>query len=79
MGNGLVDYIDRLQLMAFFAGYPLIYAFVYVIAGEKRKDPASFSSRMVRSLPFAYALTATLFLGLILKDMSPDYSLKNHH
>jgi len=77
MGNDLLTYIQRLELIAFFAGYPLIYAIVYTIAGSKYKVQNSFSCRMVKCLPFAYALSGTLFLGLMLKDLYPDYSL-NH-
>lgn len=64
-------------MIAFFAGYPFIYAIVYVIAGKKYTTVNSFSKRMVSCLPFAYALTGTLFIGLILKDLYPDYSFKN--
>ncbi len=66
-----------MELMAFFAGFPLIYAIVYAIAGVKHKIAGSFSNRLTSSLSFAYALTGTLFLGLLLKDLYPDYSAKN--
>jgi hypothetical protein len=75
MNNDLMAYIERLELMAFFAGYPLIYAIVQVIAG--RKKPAPFINRLVKLLPFAYALSGTLFIGLLLKNLYPDYSIKN--
>ena len=77
MGDDLISYMERLELMAFFAGYPLIYAIVHVIAGAQHKKKFTFSSRLLKLLPFAYALTGTLFLGLMLKNMYPDYSLKN--
>ncbi len=77
MGNDLMAYIERLELMAFFSGYPLIYTIVQVIAGEQRKKTTARVSRLVKLLPFAYAFTGTLFIGLILKDMSPDFSAKN--
>jgi len=77
MGNDLAIYIDRLQSMAFFSGYPLIYAIVFVIAGEKRKQVDSFANRLIKLLPMAYALTGLLFLGLVAKDMFPDYTAKN--
>lgn len=77
MYGDLMYYIGRLELIAFFSGYPLIYALVYVVTEKKRKAGNSSANKLVSLLPYAYALTGTLFLGLILKDMSPDYSFKN--
>ena len=77
MDNSLIVYIERLELMAFFAGYPLIYALVYFVTGKKAGTKGSFANRLVKLLPYAYALSATLFLGLLSKNMYPDYSLKN--
>lgn len=77
MGTDLFTYIQRLELIAFFSGYPFIYAIVYTIAGEKHKIAGSFANRLTSSLPMAYALTGTLFIGLLLKDLYPDYSAKN--
>ncbi len=77
MGDDFLAYIERLQIMAFFAGYPLIYALVQVLAGRQACKSGSFANRLVQSLPYAYALTATLFLGMLLRDLYPDYSMKN--
>ena len=77
MGDDLFAYIERLQLMAFFAGYPLLYAMAQVLAGLKVRKQGSFPHLWVRSLPYAYALTATLFLGMLIRDLYPDYTL-NH-
>jgi hypothetical protein len=77
MDNDLVSYIERLELLAFFSGYPLIYTIVYFIAGEKGKKPVTFLNGLVKLLPFAYALAGTLFVGYILKNMYPDYTFKN--
>lgn len=77
MGNDLFSYLARLELIAFFAGYPFIYLLVMVWAGKKNSSSLAFSNTLVKSLPYAYALTGTLYLGLLLKDLSPDYSLKN--
>lgn len=63
--------------MAFFAGYPLIYTIVFFITGKKADSKGSFANRLVKLLPYAYALSATLFLGLIIRNIYPDYSLKN--
>lgn len=72
MDINLVASIERFELIAFFAGYPVIYAIVQFIAGERR----AFASRLAMLLPYAYALTGTLFLGLTLKNISAS-PLKN--
>lgn len=73
----LDSYISQLQLIAFFSGYPLIYSIVYFVAGKRLNGPALLVKRLVACLPFAYALTGTLFLGFLLKSISPDFSIKN--
>ncbi|MDB5123570.1 MAG: hypothetical protein JWP94_1699 [Mucilaginibacter sp.] len=76
MGNSFFIYIQTLELMAFFAGYPLIYAIVVYIADSRRLSN-SLISRIDSFLPFAYALVGTLFLGFQLKKLYPDYSAAN--
>lgn len=75
MDNDLGVYIEQLQLMAFFAGYPLIYAFVNVLSAKQSKD--AFLNRLFRIMPYAYALCGALFLGYFLKTLYPDYSTEN--
>ncbi len=77
MGNELLAYFERLELMTFFTGYPLIYALVQVLAGNGAKKGNYFLNKLIALRPLAYALSGTLFLGLILKDLYPDYSFKN--
>jgi len=69
-------YLQRLELMAFFSGYPLLYAVTLFIA-ENQQLKNNFKSRIVSLLPFAYALVGTLYLGLQLKNLYPDYSIEN--
>jgi len=76
MGEGLTAYIERLELMAFFAGYPLIYLIVKFIVAEQKK-PKAFVSRMDKLLPYAYALTGTLFLSYVIKNISMELAEKN--
>jgi len=75
MGNNLFTYVQRLEMLAFFSGYPLIYYLVRILARH-----AFFKYRwgagLVSVLPFAYALTGTLFLGLQLVNLYPDYSIE---
>jgi len=39
----------------------------------------NFKSRIVSLLPFAYALVGSLYLGLQLRKLYPDYSIENIH
>jgi len=75
MNNEFGIYMNHLELMAFFSGYPLIYAVVRFMA-QQYKQPSFFGKMIFKLLPFAYALTGTLFLGFVLKNMSPDFNLK---
>ena len=76
MDDSFFIYIERLELMAFFSGYPLIFLAVRVIAaplqarGITRMNIASL-------LPFAYAVVGLLYLGLQLKNLYPVYSFDN--
>jgi hypothetical protein len=76
MDNSFFAYLERLELMAFFSGYPLLYAITLFLAGN-RQLKNNFKSRIVSLLPFAYALVGTLYLGLQLKNLYPDYSIGN--
>lgn len=74
MDTTFLSYLERLELLAFFAAYPLVYAIVHVITGSSnRKNIKKISS----FLPYAYALVGILYLGLQLKNLYPDYSLNN--
>lgn len=76
MDSAFFDYLQRLEMMAFFSGYPLIYAVAFLIAGN-RQSKTSIIRKTVSLLPFSYALVGTLFLGLQLKNLYPDYSIEN--
>lgn len=76
MDNSFFAYLQQIELMAFFSGYPLIYAVTLFIAGNQPLKN-NFKSRIVSLLPFAYALVGTLYLGLQLKNLYPDYSIEN--
>ena len=76
MGNNFFAYLQQLEMMAFFSGYPLLYAFILFISGNK-KSKSDTKKRIASLLPFAYALVGTLYLGLQLKNLYPDYSFEN--
>ena len=76
MDNSFFGYLQRLEFMAFFSGFPLLYAVIIVIAGNKQSR-TNFRNWLVPLLPYAYALVGTLFLGLQLRNLYPDYSFEN--
>ncbi len=76
MGNSFFVYLQQLEMMAFFSGYPLVYAIIIYFAGNKRSKN-NFKARMVSVLPFGYALIGTLYLGLQLKKLYFNYSTGN--
>jgi len=76
MDDSFFAYLQQLELIAFFSGYPLIYALVVVFAGNQ-DEKNKFKTRITSLLPFAYALVGTLFLGFQLKKLYPDYSFEH--
>jgi hypothetical protein len=76
MDSSFFEYIQQLEKMAFFSGYPLVYAIVFFIAGEKNLR-TRYKKRIVSVLPYAYALVGTLYLGLQLRNLYPDFSVEN--
>lgn len=76
MDNSFFAYLQQLELIAFFSGYPLIYAVTLFLGGNEQVKN-DFKRRITSHLPFAYALVGTLYLGLQLKNLYPDYSVDN--
>jgi hypothetical protein len=75
MGNDFFGYLARLEIMVYFAGYPIIYALVYVLSGEFRRKLNSFLTLLPGLLPMAYALSGTLFLGYMIKKIYIGYGM----
>lgn len=76
MGIDFFAYIERLELIAFFCGYPFIYLFVHIFSSTQFVKRI-FYSRIELLLPVSYALVGLLYLGLLLKNLYPHYSLHN--
>ena len=74
MDGNFFSYIERLELLAFFSAYPLLYALINVIAGNSTRKVLK---KIPSLLPYTYALVGTLYLGLRLKNLYPDYSFEN--
>ena len=74
MDSSFLAYLQRLEMMAFFSGYPLVYYIALFLTGNKKANENS-RSRLLSLLPYTYALVGTLYLGLLLKNLYPDYSI----
>lgn len=66
-------YLKRLELMAFFPGYVLWYLVVMTLS-ERLSLKDTLKSRLRYSLPYSYAFIATLYLGLQIRNIYPDFS-----
>lgn len=76
MENGFIAYLQQLEFLLFFSGYALVYILVINIS-ETRKYTSPFFQTLIRSLPLSYAFAGTLYLGLLLKNMYPVYTVGN--
>jgi len=76
MGDSFFFYLHRLELIAFFSGYPLMYATILLIGGMRRSR-TELQKRLVALLPFSYALVGTLYFGFELMNLHPNYSTDN--
>jgi hypothetical protein len=73
MGNEMIAYLQQLEILAFFSGYPIIYALVAFIKGN-RKATSETRGKLFRLLPFMYTTVGALYLGLQLRKFYPDYT-----
>ncbi len=76
MGDSFFFYLHRLELIAFFSGYPLMYATVLLIGGMRRSR-TELQKKLVALLPFSYALVGTLYFGFEMMNLYPNYSIDN--
>jgi hypothetical protein len=76
MDDSFFIYLEQLELLLFFSGYPLIYLLIFVIA-ETNLAKKIFKKNIATLLPYAYALVGILYLGFLLKSFYPDYSLSH--
>jgi hypothetical protein len=67
-------YAEWLELEFFFSGYLLCYALVIMLKTFTPKQ-ASIKNIAFNYLPNAYALAGTLYAGLLLRNLYPDYSI----
>jgi hypothetical protein len=76
MDNSFLAYLERLEMMAFFSGFPFVYYAMALFKGNKNNNKNVFTGAF-SLLPFVYALLGTLFLGLLLKNLYPDFSIEH--
>lgn len=67
--------LERLELISFFAGFPLLYFLIHFFA-DFIKDQNKLINKLKLLLPYAYALTGLAFIGYILYNLYPDFSFK---
>lgn len=69
-------YLEQLELLAFFSGYPLLFLLVYTLANGKQTR-GLFLRKQHLLLPFGYAVTGLLFMGLQIKKAITDVQAGN--
>lgn len=62
--------------MAFFSGFPLLYAIVVFIGGDDRLREDR-KKNLIKNLPYTYGFTGLLYGGLQLKNLYPNYSFEH--
>ncbi len=77
MGNDLMAYVQKLELFGFFSGYCLIYTIIFSLKSSNNSKAQTRLQKLIILLPYAYALTATLYLGMVIKNISLDFSMQN--
>jgi hypothetical protein len=70
MGENLFSYLERLEAMAFFSGYCLVYALIRYLLATKKGMFSVLPGLLLNS----YALVATLFLGYVSRKLFLQYS-----
>ncbi len=76
MNSSFLAYIQKLEAMAFFSGYALVYTVVLFILGNRRLK-GKLSDKIISFLPISYAFIGILFLGFQLRKLYPDYSFEH--
>ena len=76
MIDSFVAYIEHLELLTFFSGYPIIYALVKAFWGKGQNSSPLIES-LYRSLAMAYALVGTFFILLWFREIYIQQVIKN--
>ncbi|MGN6249075.1 MAG: hypothetical protein ACTHNG_12040 [Ginsengibacter sp.] len=76
MGD-LMAYIQKLELFGFFSGYCLLYSLIFSFQKPSNSKAQTLLEKVAKLLPYAYALTATLYAAMIVKNISLNISIRN--
>ena len=76
MDTNFFKYLQQLEMMAFFSGFPLFYAIVIVAAGYLQKKP-ELKKKLISLLPYTYAIIGSLYIGLQIRNLYPNYDFEN--
>lgn len=71
MDNSFVAYLQLLEILGFFSGYPMIYLLVKYFDQYPGLKP--FTKNLQPSLPFSYGLVGILFLGFEIRNAYPAF------
>ena len=73
MDNDIIAYIQKLELFGFFSGYCLIYTILFSLKSSSNSKVQTLLQKLIDLLPYAYALTASLYLGMVVKISAPGF------
>lgn len=75
MGSSFSDYLNQLELMLFFSGYPFVYLIIIFIYGYRKINRTS-SLKIKSFLALSYAFVGTLYLAMRLYNnlFAPHYT-----
>lgn len=71
MANGFLESLHRFEAIAFFSGYPMMYA-VFRSFMPQRTVKHAAGDRLLSLWPVAYGLLGALYLGLQLRNLHLD-------
>lgn len=72
MNNEFFSYLQQLETMAFFSGYPILFAVIHYISGNENIKFRN-KKNLVLLLPYTYALVGIFYLGFQLKKVYLNY------
>ena len=76
MDNSFFAYLQQLEILVFFSGYPLLYLLLQSFASIPSVKE-NLKKRVLFVLPYGYAFAGLLFLGFELKNASTDFTVEN--
>ena len=69
MGDDFLVYFQRLEILAFFSGFPFLYSIIHLLGTRHSWIFQAFFEKAKVLLPLSYALTATFFAAYISIEM----------